>query len=238
MTEFNVEKFIDDLKSAGYFKQYDDSSRGNIYRYNGIYGDFQELNNDQFRQLLERIIGNVNANEYWYYIKTNLNVFPTKEHNQYMSYIKYSKERSLESVEREFLNGFYKDNANRKKETEITPNVDSTKDVQVLINNDIFTNGVSLYKYDSDDKTFILVNEDNIGTFINCNDKDIANKILETGLKYKSLLINVFFTMDLFKNAKDVEFWLKANENGYRYITKLKENINVKYEDTFGIMFY
>ena len=237
MAKFDIEKFIEELKGAGYYKQYEEAKYGNVIRYNGLYDNFQDLNNDLFIKVLSYIIGNENALEYWFYIKSCLDVFPTKEYKQYESYINYSKEDSLEKVEGEFLREFYKANANRKKETEITAAVDTTKDIQVLINNDIFTNGSDLYKYDPEDKNFILVTEDNIGSFINCNDSNIANKILETGLKNKHLLINVCFTIDIFNKAKDVDYYLKLNENGYRYINDLKESINVKFENTFSIMF-
>ena len=238
MTDFNADNFVKELKIAGYFKQSEETFRGNVFRYNKLYGGFQELNNKQFINILNHIIKNVNLTyEYWYYIKNNLNVFPSKEYKQYQTYIGLSKKNSFDSIEREFLRRFYKDNRLRKRETEITQNVSLSNDIQVLINNDIFTDGNDLYKYDLDNKTFILVTENNIGSLIDCNNPKIATKILETGLNNKYLLINIHFTVDSFKEAKNRDVNLKANEDGYKYIIDLIENITVKYEDTFGLIF-
>lgn len=236
MTEFDIENFIEGLKEAGYFRS-EDIARGHVFRYNGLYDSFQELDNRKLIALLSRIIGNDKAYRYWSTVKCSLDIFPSKQYHQYQSYIGFSKMRSLDSVEREFLNGFYKDNQMKKRKTEIKSNIDSSNDLQILINNDIFTNGKDLYKYDSDKKTFILVTEDNIGTFINCNDKTITNRILENGLNTKYVLTNVVYTIDLFTEGHEVTNGLKDNKDGYDYIMGLKENITVKYEDTFGLIF-
>ena len=234
MTEFNVDELVKELNGAGYFKESEDSSRGNVFRYNNKYGVFQELNNTQFVKILDNIIGSKKiAHQHWRYIKNNLNLFPSKEHKQYQKYIGLSKQCRFKSVEDDFLRRFYKENNNRKKETEITSKVSLNKDIQVLINNDIFTDGKDLYKYDLDNKTFILVTKDNIGSLINCNDNEIATKILETGLKNNHVLINIDTTVYLFNKAKNVDYNLNACRGGYEYIIELIGSFNIKFEDTF-----
>ena len=80
-----------------------------------------------------------------------------------------------------------------------------------------------LYQYDKDNRTFIPVNEDNIGDVISCSNKDIADKVLFYG-RNSVQLVNLFNMVERFADAKNTDDLKQSFELDYNYITNLIGN--------------
>lgn len=225
MNDTEINGLVETLKEKGYFREFVRNIEGNIRIYNNN-GGFHEIRKQEFAgQLINQgFLSQKDAYEYWYAIYIKLPVFPTKQYINYDNYLKVCNEETLDYVVRIFLDTPYKRNEMKKREVESLSLNDKSNHVQVLINNDVFiTPNRQLYKYDVDNKTFILVNEDNIEEIINCNDKTIAEAVLNRGRQTVEL-IQIYNMVSRFDLARRHDEAKKAYEKDYKYIINLFES--------------
>lgn len=228
---------IEDLKAKGYFKE----DNGVIRRYNKFYNSFEQLNRQQLQQILFRQYLSMNdVSEYLFFIIDELPVFPKKEFNDYEKYIKYSKEPSFKNVLNCFLNGLYL--TNQGKKTDLTSINESSRNIyldnimQLLINNDIFTDKYPtnnllkhrLFKFDKDKEAFILVTVDNISNFIDVKNQDILKLIFEKASNNPThKLTYLWGAVDDFNKAKNRDSIIENSRKSYNYIVNLIESFKL-----------
>ena len=232
-----VIEVIEDLKAKGYFKE----DNGIIRRYNKSYNAFDQLTTQDLQQLLFRQYLSMNdVSEYSFFIINELPVFPNKEFNDYEKYIKYSKEPSFKKVLNNFLNGLYL--TNQRKKTDLTSinessrNISLDKIMQLLINNDIFTDKhptnnllkYRLFKFDKDNEEFILVTVDNISNFIDVKNQDTLKLIFEKASNNPThKLTYLWGAVDDFNKAKNRDSIIENSRKSYDYIVNLIESFKL-----------
>ena len=232
-----VIEVIEDLKAKGYFKE----DNGIKRRYNKSYNAFDQLTTQDLQQLLFRQYLSMNdVSEYSFFIINELPVFPNKEFNDYEKYIKYSKEPSFKKVLNNFLNGLYL--TNQRKKTDLTSinessrNISLDKIMQLLINNDIFTDKhptnnllkYRLFKFDKDNEEFILVTVDNISNFIDVKNQDTLKLIFEKASNNPThKLTYLWGAVDDFNKAKNRDSIIENSRKSYDYIVNLIESFKL-----------
>lgn len=224
MNDNEINELVETLKEKGYFREFVRNIEGNVKIYNNN-GGFHEIRKDELAgQLINKsYLSKKDAIEYWYAIYKKLPVFPTKQHINYDKYLEICNKETLDSVVKIFLDTPYKKNELKKREVESLSLNDKSNYIQVLINNDVFiTPNRQLYKYDVDNKTFILVNEDNIEEIINCNDKAIAERVLNRG-RQTIELIQIYDMVSRFEQARHNDELKKNYRDDYVYIVNLFE---------------
>ncbi len=216
----DIDNIVSILKEKGFFRD----KNGNVMIYNNN-GGFNEVQKPLFPNvLMNGYLSTADANEYWMEIYNKLPSFPNREYNNYFNYLELSKKEDVDAVVEVFMDAQYRQNDLMKHETgELTIN-DKSNYIQALINNDVFiTPRRELYQYDKDNRTFIPVNEDNIGDIIDCSNKDIADKVLFYG-RNSVQLVNLFNMVERFADAKNTDDLKQSFELDYNYITNLIGN--------------
>lgn len=232
-----IKEIVEDLKNKGYFK-YNDSK---VKRYSKYWNGFEAVEISQFLNILrEYNLSSEDVNKYYSKIIFNLPVFPGKQYNNYQNYIKAGKEPSFKDVLNRFMNTQYKINQRKKVQsfkldTGNIRNIDLNKIIQLLINNDIFTDKLlidrnmryQLIKYDSDKEELILINKDNFTDYIGINNDYLSNIIFSKANEHPTLLTNLDGLYYGFKKARQNDLTKKSCEDDYSYIVNLKKSFKL-----------
>ena len=223
-----INKISEDLKQKGYFKL---GNRGEVKRWSKIYNGFETMNSFQFKEDLKEFgISEKQAIE----IKKNLPTFPNKQYQNYQDYLKCCKVPSFNKAVSNFENNIYDENSTKKNKEKIVLTVNSpiSSMIQFLINNDIFTDGEKLYKYDVVEKSFILITENNISEFIGIENSLTCKKIYNIMMVNETYLTNIHNSIYEFKNSKFNDSRKKQYKEDYKYISDLIESIKKEYQQT------
>lgn len=218
-------KVVDELKAKGYFKS---GNRGEVKRWSKRFSGFETRNPFQFKEDLKELgISEKQAME----IKKNLPPFPNRKYNNYQNYLKCCEVPSFNKVVTNFENKFYRENSLKKNDKEIVLTVGSSISniTQVLINNDIFTDGKKLYKYDREEKSFLRIGESNISEIIGIDNALTCKKIYNLAIANRTYLINIYNSVNEFQHSKYNDMRKEKYKADYEYISDLKESIKKEY---------
>lgn len=160
----------------------------------------------------------------------------------YKRYKKASSERVVFNKLEQDLKPYLEKNENMKDE--LIFKTGSKKDILYLINNDIFTDGtknrngmLNIYKYDHENKKFILATSENIFDLININpDNENPNYWLDTVPKMvyidkytgeEKQIVHLTDIIFRFNKYYETEAILKDSEPGFKMIVELVNSFKV-----------
>lgn len=218
ISENEFDKIGSYLNSNGYYKL---AVGDNIAKYDYIHKDFNYIDLQGLKSLIKNIIGSdfYIYMEDLYKVRNNLKTIDNHRIEGFKDYILASDVLSkinINQLEKE-LESILKLN-NQKKTNDFSYINGFDVFIQRLINNDVFTDGRFLLKFDSDKNRFFKLSQYNI------RDYNIDYEVYKVGMRLKKRLINVEALSDGLNKYNVYSEKLKETEEDYVYIKNIVED--------------